>query len=88
MTCEHLASRVLETRRLDGRIYRRRRCTACDAIYVTEEIATPDLRMPAELHAHVRAKTRAQQRARAEEVPQVGMRADWSALGSAWIGRN
>ena len=54
--CQHLKSKVLETRRRDDHpiIYRRRECDQCAAIFITKEVATDDAVMPLEWQAKTR----------------------------------
>ena len=52
MRCPHCNtndnSKVVETRKHDGAVYRRRKCFSCDANFVSLEGASADTRMPPE----------------------------------------
>lgn len=66
MQCEHVKSKVIETRRVGPKTYRRRCCDGCGMRFVTEEQPTGS--MPVETHRHHRQKNReALLRAQAEE---------------------
>ena len=77
MRCSRCAkttrAKVLESRPHDGRVFRRRQCGVCFAIFVTVEEAPKGLRMPAETSSKHRAAATDRRRKPEERgLPKVG----------------
>lgn len=54
--CDHVAShKVVETRKYEGSVYRRRRCDACSCGFVSVETTDTHMIMPTAVSYHGRA---------------------------------
>lgn len=56
--CDHVAThKVVETRKFEGDVYRRRRCSSCSCAFVSVETSDVDMQMPAEVSYYGRERT-------------------------------
>ncbi len=84
--CQHEGKAlVVETRRHEGSIYRRRGCSFCGASFVSVESAPPGLKMPDEVrHSRARGQLDIEKYNEKRRLTNTKMKPDFSRLKKFW----